>query len=376
MTTTPTRADIFAAGRRSITIRPSRIRRATVDTPGSTIGMFVGAGATMAEEVAVFSAQGQAELRLATAARIGGAVLDRAVFDRFGSDIEPRRSANVSRAYVTFTRVTTGEGITVPAGFRVATEDGLVFATAVDAVFSPTSTGPVTVLAICQTAGTDGNVGVATIIRVVDESDEDTLAVTNGEVAAGGADAETDEQFYARAQRYWAGARRGTPAAVELGAQSVAGVDDAVITEVLDPNTFTPLFRARCVIAGVSGASNQALADLVTEELEEYRPLGVPVTVIPGQPLEISVTIVGAIFTAGQNTASLIGQMRQAIAAAINLTGPGKTLYRKTIWAAIDAFEGKVTVPADGLIEPAGDLAPPTVQTVIRTRVALIDIST
>lgn len=374
--TLPTRADLFAAGRRTITIRPSQIKREVVDTPGSTIRALVQMAATTAEEVAVFASQGLNELRLGTAAQIGGTALDRAVYDRFGSDIEPRRTAGVSRTYVIFSRSVSGEGVTVPAGFRVATETGIVFATAQDGVFLPASLGPVRVLALCETAGVDGNVAAGAITRLVSQAVDATMTVTTTEVASGGTEAETDEQFYARAQRYWAGARRGTPAAVELGARSVQGVDNAVITEILDPINFEPTMRARCIVAGANGASNQAVADLVAEALEEYRPLGVPVSVIAGQPIEVSVTIIGAVFVAGTNTSTTVEQMRQAIAAAINLTGPGETLYRQTIWAAINEFADRVKVPLSGLVDPAGDLAPATVQTVIRTRPALISIST
>ena len=76
MATTPTRSDIFAAGRRFVTIRPSGIRREMVDTPGSTIRALLGAGATMAEEVAIFASQAYNETRLGTAAKVGGDVLD------------------------------------------------------------------------------------------------------------------------------------------------------------------------------------------------------------------------------------------------------------------------------------------------------------
>lgn len=373
----PTRADLFDAGRRHITARPSRLRREIIDTPGSSARAFVGAGATMAEEVAIFADQAINEISLATAARIGGDVLDRAIFDRFGRDIEPRRSAGVARVYLRFYRAAPGEGITFPAGFRVGSveDDGIVFQLVEDAVMLPTSTGPVVALATCQTAGIDGNAEVDTIRRLIDRPEDDTVTVMNNERAAGGTPAETDEAFYARAKNYWAGARRGTPAAVELGAESVQGVSEALVTEILDPVNFEPTMRARVVIAGEGGAANSALADLVRERLEEYRPLGVPVPVIAGQPIEISISIEGVVFAAGANTASVVQRMQAAIAAAVNLTGPGQTLYRQTIWSAIEAFADLAKVPATGLIEPAGDLEPATVQTVIRTKASLISIT-
>ena len=123
MATTPTRSDIFAAGRRFVTIRPSGIRREMVDTPGSTIRALLGAGATMTEEVAIFASQAYNETRLGTAAKVGGDVLDRAIFDRFGRDIEPRRSASVARVYLSFSRPAIGVGFTLAAGFRCATGD-------------------------------------------------------------------------------------------------------------------------------------------------------------------------------------------------------------------------------------------------------------
>ena len=375
MATTPTRSDIFAAGRRFVTIRPSGIRREMVDTPGSTIRALLGAGATMTEEVAIFASQAYNETRLGTAAKVGGDVLDRAIFDRFGRDIEPRRSASVARVYLSFSRPAIGVGFTLAAGFRCATGDGMVFSTLADAVFLPDAVGPIRVIATCQTAGPAGNVAVATITKLVDRAEDPATTVTNPEAAAGGAEAETDEAFYARAQRYWAGARRGTPAAVELGAVSTPGVEAAEVVEQLDPINFEPIFRARVVIAGENGAANRALAELTKERLEEYRALGVPVAVIAGQPLEIEIVVSGVVFIAGANTTTVIEQMRQAIVAAVNVTAPGQTLYRQTIWSALEKFSAYAKVPLDGLVEPAGDLAPPTVQTVIMTRGHLITIT-
>lgn len=375
MATTPTRSDLFAAGRRAVTIRPSGIRREMVDTPGSTIRTLIGAGATMAEEVAIFASQAYNETRLGTAAKVGGDVLDRAIFDRFGRDIEPRRSASLARVYLSFSRPAIGVGFTVPTGFRCATGDGMVFATLQDAVFLPDAVGPIRVVAVCQTSGPAGNVAIGTITKLVDRAEDSATTVTNPEAAAGGAEAETDEAYYARAQRYWAGARRGTPAAVELGAVSTPGVDAAEVVEQLDPVLFQPTFRARVVIAGENGAANRALAELTRERLEEYRALGVPVAVIAGQPLEIEIVIQGVVFIAGANTTTVIEQMRQSIVAAVNQTAPGQTLYRQTIWSALEKFSAYAKVPLDGLVEPAGDLAPPTVQTVIMTRGHLITIT-
>lgn len=373
----PTRADCFDAGRRHITSRPSKIRRELVDTPGTSIRAVVGAGATMSEEVAIFASQAINEVSLATAAKIGGDVLDRAVFDRFGRDIEPRRGAGVARVYLSFSRPASGEGLTFPSGFRVGSDsdDGIVFALAEDAVMLAASTGPVVVLATCETAGPDGNAAAGTLVTLVDNPGDDTIVVTNVEVAAGGSPAETDEAFYARAKNYWAGARRGTPSAVRLGAESVQGVTKAKVTETLDPVNFEPTMRARVVISGEGGAANAALADQVRLELEEYRALGVPVTVIAGQPIEIDIVIEGVVFVAGANTSSVIQQMQAAIAAAVNANGPGETLYRQTIWSAINAFAEKAKVPDSGLVEPAVDLVPATVSTVIMTLASKISIT-
>jgi uncharacterized phage protein gp47/JayE len=372
--TVPTRADLFAAGERAITIRPSKITRETLRTPGSTARAIVQADAAMSEEVAVYAVQAFAETRLATAARIGGDVLDRRVFDMFGTDIEPRRTASLARTSLRLLRTVAGEGVTIPAGFRFGTADGIVFATISDAVFSSTSLGPVTVNAVCLVAGTAGNVGLGTVTSVLDQSPTEGLSVSNIEVGAGGEDSEGDEAFFARARRYWAGARRATPAAVELGVLSTPGVAQAVLTELLDPEIFVPLFRARVVIAGANGASNRAVGELVRERLEEYRPLGCPVTVIAGQPVEIAIRFVGVTFAAGANTSQVRDQIRLAVASAVNQTGPGETLYRKTIWSAVERFKSVATIPESALVEPAGDLSAPTPQSVIRTTATLVEI--
>ncbi len=372
----PSREDHFQIGRRHITARPSKLTRAVIDTPGSTARLVVGAAASMCEEVSLFADQAYNATRISTAAQLDGDELDRAVFDRFGQELEPRRGATVARVYVEVSRPATGIGLTLPAGRTITGEDsnGVTFELAEDLVVLPSQTGPIRGLATCQTAGIEGNVPAGTLTVFSTEMEDPTLVVTNPQPAAGGLEAETKEAFAARSADFWAGARRATKAAVALGAKSTAGVTDAVVTELLDPNTLLPAFRARVVIAGDGGQANDALAELVADRLEEFRPLGVPVPVTAGQPVLIAIRIEGVQFVAGGNTSRVKLAMQAAIAARVNEASPGEPLFQSVIMAAMDPFKAKAKVPLGAIVEPAGDLEPATPQTVIQTRPELIEI--
>lgn len=376
----PTRDDLFAAARRSATTRPSKISRAAVDAPGSTANFLCEAGATIGEEVAIFSAQTHAEQKLATAARIGGAVLDRAAYDRYGSDLEPRRTATVAVVPLTFTRGAPGVGFTIPAGTRFATSSfggpsGIVFATIAPVVFQATDTGPFVVGAAAETSGLDGNVAANTITVPVDLLDDESVTVTNAEPAAGGDEDEDDSSFYGRVQGYFTAARRGTRTAVEYGAGTTPGVYEVSLVENLDPQTLLPAFRARLTVADRNGAANSELAANVRARLEDWRALGCPVTVLSGQPEYVSIVITGLVYKAGTNTAYVREQIRAAIVAAIGQLAPGETLELSLIISTLKSFAQYVNVPSGAIAEPSGDLEPTTQSSTIRTRADLVSIN-
>lgn len=362
----PTQLDLFEAGKREALISPTRFDAAIIDTEGSDVNILINVSASMAEEVVAYVQSRYNALFLSTAT---GDDLDRLVYDRFQI---VRHSAHSAVATLTLTRSDTAAGATVPSGSTFTTATGIAFSTINDVVFPSGSGGPLTVSAIAVNTGAQGNVGVGTITVVADAGGVDGVSVTNTETAAGGQEAETDDELRDRARNFFFDARRGTRSALESGATATAGVVFAKAEEILDsegqPSGFVELF-----IADVNGQANEALADSVRDSLDEYRALGVPVTVYASNPQYIDIVATGLLFEAGYNTTQVLSNARAAIVSAVNTTEPNQVLRRSTILSALSGIDGLI-VPNDALSEPAGDVTPAQGNT-IRTTSDRVDLS-
>ena len=371
----PSYADILAAGTRGIAIRPSPFTVEMASEPESTANIVVHVNASMAEETAVYLETKLAESQFVTAVKIGGAVLDRFIYDRYGDDFEPRRDASVSVVTVSFRR--TGEvGFAVPKDSRVATADGVVFRTSQAVVFQAGEKGPIDVIAYCAVAGADGNVLATKIAEILDRpSDDKTLTVENVLPAAGGAPREEDGQLAARARGFWSAARKGTKTAVEYAARSVPGVRIAVATEVLNPFTLLPKWRGSLVVSDASGNGNTALAARVYEAMHEARALGVPIHVVGGGTQFESISLVGLVFLNANTTAEVREQMRVALIDDVALLVNGETLSHGYIFATLLRFKDAVFAPDDCIVTPVEDKVPSNAFRAIRTRADLIKIN-
>ena len=354
--------DLFTAIEREILIRPTAFNPEIVRTDGSDVNIAVAFAAAGCEDVSRYAQVAIGETFAAFAAQISDEALDRCAYDRYQ---QRRQQARSALATVEFTRSDTA-GFTIPAGTKVTAEDGTVFSTLTDVPFPLNILGPLSVVCRADVTGPAGNVAADTI-TVVSGLEDDTVAVTNPVSAAGGRDAETNPSFLARMYRFWLTARRGTKAAIEAGCLEV--VEQVNVVEYLDSNG-QPAGRVQCIIADADGQANQALADEVLLTLEEYRGLGVPVTVFAGTPQYIRVIASGLAFNAGVNTTTVLQDARQRVVARINTTAPNATLLRSAILAALESTPGLI-VPEGALTFPAGDLVPVS-GGVIRTLTELV----
>lgn len=350
MADAPTFQDIFDAGRREILVQPTRITNDVVDIDGSDANIVVASGAAMGDEVTTYALALYQESFLATAS---GRALDRWINDRYQL---PRQEAVPAVTNLQLERSNV-VGFTIVAGSVFSTNTGVNFRTIDDVVFPPNISGPFFVTAVCQDAGLGGNVPAGSIVNVQDTFDDDTLTVTNPEPAAGGANAEEDDEYRARGRDFFLSARRGTKNALEIGARSVAGIQQATAQEFLDPDTGSPFFRVQLLISDISGQANVALAQQVIIALDEYRGFGVPVSVLAAQRQDVPLTILGLQFEAGFSTTTVLTAARNAIIAVINILGPGETLRRASLYAALESVDGLI-VPDGAIVEPAGDVVP------------------
>ncbi len=355
MADSPTYEDLFDVGRNEAVRLPSRFAPEIIDTPGSDVNIAVSVGAAQADEVAAFLTASFAETFLSTATQVGGEPLDRWVWDKYQLTRQDQQAAVVP---VIFTRTNpTAGALSIPAETQIGTEDGITFSTVTELVF-PTAdnTGPLTVTANATLAGAGGNSEEGAINTVLSSLAENGVVVTNAEPAAGGQPEETDSALAARARDFFVNARRGTAAAIFSGCVTTPGVAEANVIEDLDPNG-SATFRVQAIVSDQNGQANSALASNVADNLQSFRALGVPVTVIGGTPDFVTIVIKNISFQATSNTNQLIDEMRGLIVSAVNDLAPGTILERSTIITAMK-FSPLVTVPDSALVEPAGDLIP------------------
>lgn len=354
----PTQADLFAAGRREAIVQPSNFTPEILDTPGSDVHVVLQVGAAMGEEVATYASSSLNELSLGTAT---GTALDRWVWDRYQIR---RKDAATAVVTLQLTRTDTSAGQVVPQGVAFASDSGVQYVTQTAVPFAAGQPGPLSVLAVADIAGTAGNTPAGTI-TTPSTALNPVIGVTNLEPAAGGAAAESDDVFRARARGFWIAARRGTRVAIEYGATQVAQVAQAQAAELFQPSSGLPTYRVRLYAADSAGQGNRALADAVAESLDEYRALGVPVQVSAAVPQYVVVTWSGVLYSAGANTTQVQADIRAATVAAVNALAPGATLRRSSLLAAAQGVQGAI-IPEGSLVAPAGDLVPLTGQ-VVRT---------
>lgn len=371
MSDSPTYEDAYDVGRNEAVRLPTRFAPEIVDTPGSDINIAIAVSASMADEVAGFLTASFAETFLSTAAQVGGEPLDRWTWDRYQITRQDQQAAVVP---VTFTRTDPTVGaLSIPAETQVSTEDGIVFATVTELVFpSNSNTGPLTVTANAILGGAGGNAEAGAVNTILSGLPEGGVVVTNSEPAAGGQAEETDSDLAARARDFFVNARRGTAAAIFNGSVTTPGVAEANVIEDLDPNG-SATFRVQAIISDPNGQANSALASNVADNLQTFRALGVPVTVIGGTPEFVTIVIEDISFQATSNTNQLIDEMRGLVVSAINDLAPGATLERSTIIQAMK-FSPLVTVPDTALVSPAGDLKPASTG-VLRTSSSRVSIN-
>lgn len=243
-----------------------------------------------------------------------------------------RSPATASQAVCSFSRTSGGAGGSLPAGFVVGTQidasgNTVLFTLDAGVNFANADNGPHTQNVTAQAAGRGGNVGAATIVRVIDTPFDSTIHVTNAAVAGGGNDEESDDELRVRARNFWQTLRRGTLGALEQGALQVTTVRVARATE--DPDTGI----VTLVVTDSDGNSTAQMVADVTTELENWRAAGSIVTIVGGVALTINVTgqLVGKV---GVDTSVLGPLSATAIDGRMRKLKHGEILYLDTIKAA------------------------------------------
>lgn len=358
----PTRLDLQALGRDVVVQKSTKIDPKQVDTAGSDANIFVGIAAVLAYQIVL-----QLGFRMSSLFLDGAEDedLDRYAYDRYGLT---RHGASSARTTIRASRLTTtaGAGV-VPIGTIVQTNTGVEYVTTTTATFAALDTSA-TCNARAVQAGKATQVKAFEIARFSQPQTlfDATLSCTNEADAAGGEDAEKDEDFRNRVRDFWRASRRGILAAIEFGAKTVPGVVSAVAIEALTEGGF-PARVVNLYIADSSGVASEALADEVRVALEEYRAGGIAVLISNSIPLLATIKL-RLSFVAGVDTKTLTNEVVAAVVEFVNSIPVNGTLYRIDIGSVLRRFVPDGLVVNDATIEePVGDLVPAVGQTIRTT---------
>lgn len=379
----PRAQDLFRTFRDEVVSRADRLTLNAVDRDG-TDANIMGYGAAMIGEEVIGQLASVEEGRWLDSAF--GVKLDRLAWDRYQLLRKPAAPAFVNLAFSTATAAPAA--FSIPPNTKVRSADGREFLTTVAVTYPAGSVGPVYVTARSALSGIDQNVKSETLKSLTSAivGAPAGLTVTNPKSAAGGANAESDDQFKARIRRFWVSARRGTKGALEAGALAVPGVTSALAIEGLTgpgyPNRQTSLvisddFTDALVLAGVStptyDARSQAFAKVVFNALDEYRVFGMSVSVMVAAVRLVSVAL-RLHFQAGvADPDTLALYARSLIVQHINELAPGEVFDPADALDILRTVPG-LTVMGDEIASPAGTINPSSPYEVLRSSLAFVSV--
>lgn len=315
---------------------------------GDVCTAFSHLGAAMADAVVAYAFQAVADTYFGLAR---GTALDTIIVDKTGL---PRNEASAARGTVHIARADAGAGAgTIYAGTVIASEfdsEGKQVLVALTGdVVVPGTSFDIFAEAEALEAGVAGNAQASTLVRWQDEIFDSSITVINDTEADllspadfdGGNEAESDDDYRLRGVSAWLTQRRGTLAALEQGALTVAGVASAIATEDLDTGIVT------VSVADQQGNSNQAMLAAVLDALDEWRAAGTLVVVEGGLAAVVDLAIV-----IEQADASF--DVTTAAPAIIASVGALFAKLRRNETAYLDAIKAAVISPYSESIKKVG----------------------
>ena len=362
---------MFAAARRALsTSNAPRVNPKVLDVEGSNLNLMANMAAMVGEEL---SRAFMMCVRGLFAATARGDQLDRYIMDRTGGQL-PRLGASPATVAINIFRATAGAGAgVVPAGTRITSPTGIIFALDADVTFSASDLFQLTT-ATCTQTGPIGRVPSALLNRFVDQPYDATMLPLSVEGAAGGVDEEDDVKYTARYFGFFPTIRRGILPALQQAALSVAGVEIATAIEILNDTLGYPAAANQLIVGDSDGGSSPTMLTQVRDKLLKYRTAGIPVFVVGGTAVYPSVTWSGLEYLTGIDTVAAQNAVRAVTVAVSQFLAPGEKLRRAALIAGAQAVPG-VIVPEGALTVPTGDIVPATPSTLIRIRATNVTIT-
>lgn len=363
-TTLPTFDELYDAGKAEVQAR----RPALTDfNEGSVNDAYVGAGAMLADEVIGVLVALFKDSFVDTAE---GSALDSLALDRFGLS---RLAASASIGAIEFARGDSTGALPIYAGTRISgTVNGVTVTVAtIDDAVMPATEDEVLVPARCSVTGATGNVAEDVLDTLLDAIVGDAdVEVINPARFVGGDVEESDAEFRERIRRYQLTLRKGTIAALEAGALSVAGVQYATVDETfVDPDVggYVSVY-----VGDPDGNGNDTLADLVDVELDNWRACGVEVRVFGAAREEVELELTVR-YRRGANVGELGTAIRAGVVAYGDGIGPGKKLYLSGVQAA--AHDASTAVLSVEVTSHTADITPDEVYNALRVNAEDVAIS-
>lgn len=196
-------------------------------------------------------------------------------------------------------------GSIISTGDKVAS-DTLVFTVAQTKYIE--SSGTATVNVTCDTPGKQGNVPIGAINRFP-VTISGLTSVTNAGVIIGGFDEESDDELRERYfEKVSLPATSGSKYHYVMWAKEVEGVGDAKCIPLWNGNGTVKVI----IINADKQAADATLIGVVTNHIEEERPIGAEVTVESAQPLVVDVSVSLTLVT-GSTQQSALEKVRSNI---------------------------------------------------------------
>jgi uncharacterized phage protein gp47/JayE len=377
----PTYQDLFNVGRDEMLADNPNLTVEVIETPATETNILTAGAAAVGDECIGQLALTAASLFLDSA---NGPDLDRLVFDRYGLI---RNQAAPATGSVNFYLPSAPASLfTIPANTTLTTQDGRQFFTTGANTWPGGFPGPITAAVRSALAGSNQQAAIGTITSISQPVTTAPAGLTVNNVLAtfGAADQETDDSLRNRARTFFTTVVRGTLAAIQQQALTVAGVQSASAFEVLDALGrpaksvelfITDQFTDSLVSISPTPLSYQAQSNIISEQvydsLANTRAAGIFVLVQVAQVV-IQQIFLGLHYLPGANIANVQIAARSAVAAYINSLDPGTTAASTAVLDALRAVPGLDVLGSEIVsAAPSLDIPPLTLQ-VLRTSLTYV----
>lgn len=342
----PSRAELFEIAIKAAIGEGSApdLKESALRNPGTILNALMQAGVAIGDELSFQLNQAMIQTNPATAT---GSNLDQVIFDWFGIK---RKGASSAIATITFYKTGSTSGY-IFAGTPIKTNTNLVFTTDEDLYIGPSDTS-MSVKATCTQAGKIGNTQRYTINLFSAPSWDSTVTCTNFEPSAGGTEAESDDQFRARAYLYWQQLEKATIGAIKYALNSVDGISTVGFYEL--PTELTTAYYVQMVIADDSGTANQALIDKARTAIDAVRSVGVFIDIKAGSPISLNIDVSYS-YRAGYSTVDVDNRVKSVIVNYINSLDLGERIGPDIIFRLVSGVFGvagnvNVNLPTNSVI--------------------------